>query len=153
MPVATILIGLPGSGKSTLLKNQREYHSDECFDDFHGSSMDGTSAFAQSRHYRTLHEKLRSGRDCILSDIEYCRQERMLLAEEGLRALSNEIGAPIEIVHIYFENNPSACRHNVVHRLSPRYIEELHKIDQLTSDYKCPPDKALPVICCCRRSP
>ena len=153
MPVATILIGLPGSGKTTFLNNQSEYHPDVCFDDFHGESLDGTGAFAQSRHYKTLKGKLREGRDCIISDIEYCKYERMTKAEEGLRMLSDELEVRIEIRYLYFENNPNACRHNVVHRLKRNYIEELQKIDELSKVYRCPPDGALPVSSCCRRLP
>jgi predicted kinase len=83
MPVTTILIGLPGSGKTTFLSNHFEHFLDESFDDFHGGSLDGTGAFKQSRYYEALKRRLQDGKDCLISDIEYCRRERLTAVEEG----------------------------------------------------------------------
>jgi hypothetical protein len=152
MPVTTILLGLPGSGKTTFLNNH--FEPDEFFDDFHGGSLDGTGAFKQSRYYEALKRRLQEGKDCLISDIEYCRRERLTAAEEGLRGLYLDLGIPIEIKHLYFENNPNACRHNVVHRFdkqrTPDYLDELKKIDALSAVYDCPAEETLIVGTCCR---
>jgi hypothetical protein len=154
MPVVTIVIGLPGSGKTTFLRIQfADHFPNGCFDDFHGGSLDGTGAFAQSRHYETLKRKLREGRDCVISDVEYCRSDRLMAVEEGLRTLSRELGIMIEVKRLYFENNPNACRHNVIHRFehdrTRDYITELKKIDDLSADYNCPTEGAIPIRTCC----
>jgi GTPase SAR1 family protein len=153
MPVTTILIGLPGSGKTTFLSNHFEHFPDESFDDFHGGSLDGTGAFKQSRYYEALKRRLQEGKDCLISDIEYCRRERLTAAEEGLRGLSLDLGIPIEIKRLYFENNPNACRHNVVHRFDKQrtrdYLDELKKIDAMSAVYDCPAEGALTVGTCC----
>jgi hypothetical protein len=151
MPIATILIGLPGSGKTTLLEGQPADHPwGKHFDDFHGDSLDGSGAFPQSQYYVELKKELREGRNCLISDIEYCNSDRLADTEEGLRAISRELGIRLEINRIYFENNPVACRHNVVHRFSRHYIDELRKIDDLSTVYNCPTEGAIAVGTCCR---
>jgi hypothetical protein len=153
MPVTTILIGLPGSEKTTFLSNHFEHFPDESFDDFHGGSLDGTGAFKQSRHYDALKRRLQEGKDCLVSDVEYCRGERLTAAEDGLRSLSLDLGIPIEIKRLYFENNPNACRHNVVHRFDKQrtrdYLDELKKIDALAAVYDYPAEGTLTVGTCC----
>jgi len=150
----TILIGLPGSGKTTYLQSGlANLPLERCFDDFHGNSLDGTGTFTKSRHYVRLKEYLQSGIDCLISDIEYCRSDRLLDAERGLAELFHELGVTINIVKAYFENNPNACRHNIVHRYwcNPRrqYIEELKKVDELSIAYDCPSAGAIPIGTCC----
>ena len=158
MPSVTILIGLPGSGKSTLIKERSVGDSSHCcFDDFHGGSLDGTGAFTQSRHYETLKELLHQGLDCVIADIEYCRASRLTEAERGLLTLSQELGVMIEIKRVFFENDPSACRHNVIHRFDHErtrdYIAELEKIDALSAIYECPAEGTIPIeSCCCKRA-
>ena len=156
-PIVTILIGLPGSGKSTLLRERFGDEASVCYlDDFHGGSLDGTGAFTQSRYYATLRRCLQQSRDCVISDVEYCRNERLIAFEEGLRGLSRELSIAIEIRRLYFENNASACRHNVVHRFDLQknrgYIAELEKIDALSSTYNRPIQGAIPVKSCCTES-
>jgi|ERR1017187_1913977 hypothetical protein len=151
MPIVTILIGLPGAGKTTLLKGRPVDHAwSKQFDDFHGDSLDGSGAFPQSQYYVELKKELGEGRNCLISDIEYCKSERLAAAEEGLRSICRELGIQLEIRRIYFENNPVACRHNVVHRFSQHYIEELRKIDDLSTAYNCPTEGAIAVRTCCR---
>ena len=155
-PVVIILIGLPGAGKTTLLQDPLVHHfPDACFDDFHGGSLDGTGNFVKSRHYDALSRELRDRHDCLISDIEYCRSERLAAAEEGLRALSHELGIEIEIRRLYFENNPNACRHNIVHRFGHHekrdYIEELRKVDALSACYDCPADGTIQIRTCCNK--
>lgn len=149
-PTVTILIGLPGSGKTNFLSEGfPSMPREHCFDDFHGNSLDNSPTFTQSKHYQSLKELLREGADCLISDIEYCRAERLLDAERGLQDLSRELGIEIKIARKYFENNPNACRHNVVHRYSREpgrnYLEELKKIDDLSSVYDCPIEGSIPV--------
>jgi len=155
--IVNILIGLPGSGKSTYLAQHLSDYPDSAFDDFHGGSSDNSTAFKKSRHYDSLCRKLRDGKNCIISDIEYCRANRLADAEEGLRAAAGDLGIGIEIKRLYFANDPDACRHNVVHRFGCTgrrdYIAELSKIDDLSSSYQCPSDGCIPVVTCCQGSP
>jgi|ERR1035438_8504276 hypothetical protein len=157
-PTVTILIGLPGSGKTTYLDRELPTHlRDCCFDNFHECSLDNTGTFIRSRSYEKLKVLLRDGMNCLISDIEYCRTERLLDAEENLRALAQELGIGIRIVRRHFENDPNACRHNIVHRYSQDsrrdYIQELKKVDELSRVYECPSEGAVPVKTCCHIHP
>jgi hypothetical protein len=157
-PTVTILIGLPGSGKTTYLdQGFLTQNRNCCFDNFHENSLDNTGTFTQSRHYETLRKLLRDGMDCLISDIEYCCTGRLLDAEQNLRGLARDLGIGIEIVRNYFENNPNACRHNVVHRYSIKserdYLEELRKIDKLSRVYDCPTEGTIRIKTCCSTTP
>lgn len=159
MPRITILIGLPASGETTHLKtNFASLYPNNCFDDFHSRSMDGTRVFNKSRCHEDLMKKIKNGEDCIISDVEYCREWRLLEAESGLKELGEKISVRIETNRVYLENNPNACRHNVVHRYHREpdrdYMTELYKVDCLSSVYRCP-EEFTPVIVktCCNKEP
>ena len=154
----TILAGLPGSGKSTYLRQRRAgLPPNCCFDNFHECSLDDSSAFKMARCYAALRELLRIGKDCLIADIEYCRTERRLDAVSEIGTISRELGIAIRIGHAYFQNDPDACRHNIVHRyvhsywsgLSRDYIGELRNVDELSAVYQCPSEGAIPVTRCC----
>jgi hypothetical protein len=86
--MVTILIGLPGSGKTTFLTDASTGRlRDNCFDDFHGGSLDGTPAFLKSKDYEELKQKLWENQECVISDIEYCRSERLKSAQARRKAL------------------------------------------------------------------
>ena len=146
--IVTILVGLPGSGKSTLLKQRTEV----LFDDFHCCAFRDLSTFSASRHFQALGAALQSGKDCIIADIAYCSGDRLREAEDGLRTLGSELGIELEIRHLFFANDASACRHNVVHRFSHEpardYLAELRNIDHFARSYN-PPANCMQVRTCC----
>ena len=128
----TILVGLPGSGKTTFLDSR----SERIFDDFHGNAFGDSPDFSASRHYSDLGRAIEDGYDCIISDIAYCEESRLLATEEGLRLLQEKLGTVFVVNILYFEKDPDACRHNVVHRFSRqptrKYLNELKNIDELS---------------------
>jgi len=157
-PKVTILIGLPGAGKSKYLDaNFHDYClSHRSFDDFHKDAKGDSTAFDQSQSYEPLKKKLQEGKDCVISDVEYCRCHRLTQAKEALEKLFHQLNIPLRIEYLYLENNPNACRHNVVDRFneypSRDYLSELAKIDCLSAVYTIPPEhQPIPVKTCCSK--
>lgn len=126
--------GLPGSGKSTLLRSYsaQGFHS---FDDFN-SDEGWTRNSVETRRLSRL------GRNVVLSDIEFCREETRRELERALR---------VEVEWIFFENNPYFCSLNCVYR---RVVESdagnrvswlIEKVLELSQVYD-PRGKILPVV-------
>ena len=152
MSKVTILIGLPGCGKTTYLENNSMFFPGGFYDDFHGRAINDFTDLKSSLGYEAIKNALLEGKDCAISDIEYCREARLLKIEDELDKLGKEMNITVEMKKLYFENNPNACRHNVVHRFNTKssrnYIEELKKIDDLSKIYQCP-ENSIPIKNCC----
>jgi predicted kinase len=133
MAKVVFLVGLPGAGKSTHLK-RFEGTGKLCFDDFKAHAVNNSSRFDCSRHYQDLLSTLRSGAECIVSDVDFCRPAARKDAEKFL----NHDVAGIEMEWIFFENNPEQCKKNVIARGRNSFQHELITIQYFTRVYKLP---------------
>lgn len=145
MQKTTFLIGLPGSGKTTYLAQRKEFFGDALICDDYRKS--GGSEFAQSLYYEDLIEALSGGRDVVIADIAYCRKERLEEAVAEVRQLARRLGIRLKVEYLYFENDPEACKENILRRgRAKRVARELAFVDRTSSVYEIPPSaKALPV--------
>ena len=137
MTKATFVIGLPGSGKSHFIKVLAEQTKAQLFDDYKANAIGDCSLFPFSRKYIELINFLREGRDCIISDIDFCREIAQREAQLCLEALVSDI----EILWICFENNPSQCKQNVYLRATytPRDVNsEINNIHRYSQEYHTP---------------
>src|SRR4051812_40203654 len=95
--VVVAVAGMPGSGKSTLM-NQYQQNGYERFDDFNKDWGGNLSR---------LKAAVAQGKNAMLSDIEFCREDMRL-------KLERDLGSPVQ--WIFFENNPYQCAKNVLFR-------------------------------------
>jgi hypothetical protein len=145
MSKITILIGLPGSGKTSyILQNYENIKKENIFDDYHETSPE----FEGSVYYLKLCNALKKGEDVIISDIIYCKNEKLDLIVRKINELIKQLGVRAKIECLYFENNPEACKENVKNRVPPkRIVKEINFIDNIGPDYKIPERaKTIPVF-------
>ena len=106
MPKLIVVAGLPGSGKSHHLNElEREKVAEVVCHDFHFEPFNDSPKVIDSRHFSTLIEKLRQGKDCAIADIAFCQHERL----EELKKEVLELVPETEIIFHCFENNPKQC--------------------------------------------
>lgn len=115
------IAGMPGSGKSRLI-TQYEGRGFVRFDDINK---------AWRENLASVRELLVTGRDVVVSDIEFCRKNMR-------KRLEDELGTAVQWV--FFENNPYVCARNVLYRAFVEkrdrpWLEELKKIDRLSKEY------------------
>lgn len=136
MSKITIIIGLPGSGKTTyILQNYENIKKENIFDDYHETSPE----FEGSAYYPKLCNSLKNDEDVIISDIIYCKKEKLDLIVRKINELIKQLGVNAKIECLYFENNPEACKDNVKNRIPPkRIVREISFIDNTTPDYNIP---------------
>jgi hypothetical protein len=107
---AIFIVGLPGSGKTHhLQKLEREFDA-LVFDDFKARALNDNPAFDHARRLPELVNGLRSGRVCIVADIDFCRKEARCEAKDYLEAAIPRI----EIDWHFFANDLARCRQNVL---------------------------------------
>ncbi|MFA5211355.1 MAG: AAA family ATPase [Patescibacteria group bacterium] len=144
----TIIIGLPGSGKTTFIKNNfKKLENILICDDFHKSSSNHTHNFTDSRYYLKLKDALSMNKNIVLSDIAWCKKERRDLLLSEIDKLTKKLKINPNIEFIYFENNPLACKNNVIKRDRKERVErELQIIDEWSAKYIIPDNiKTFPV--------
>ncbi|GMV26423.1 MAG: hypothetical protein AMXMBFR58_24540 [Phycisphaerae bacterium] len=128
-----VVVGLPGSGKTEYMKTLASAVTGCVADDYMKDSLGG-SEFTMSRSRRLVVEALRTGKNCIVSDIELCRPHRRAEFEQTMRA-----DVPSLLIRwVFFRNDPAACTQNVICRARPQMIEELRKIQELAPQYQIP---------------
>lgn len=130
-----IIIGLPGSGKSTYLIER--YSNEIVFDDYHKYDK---KSFEESIYYSDFLKALRKNKKIILSDISYCKCEKLNYVENKIKKLNENI----KINKIYFENNPELCKKNVLYRNRKSSNLEIELIDKLSQNYQIPKE-AIPI--------
>jgi len=134
MPKLIIIIGLPGSGKSHYIKNLVAYgeiEKEHVYDDFHANAHNNSSEVTASQHFIPLIESLKNDKNCLVSDIVFCKNERM-------EALKNTIVELCEIELHCFENNPMQCKKNIAIRARESANKEMSLVDSLTCEYQIP---------------
>ena len=148
MQTVTLITGLPGSGKSTYLwEHEAELHHALVCDDYHEHAPKHTHEFQNSVYYDEVIDALNRGRDVVLTDIVWCNPipRRTLIAtlQEELERLGRTISTELWC----FENDPDACRKNVLRRGRLGLTEiELGYIETVSEMYVIPETtKVLPV--------
>ena len=141
MPTLHILVGMPGSGKTTLMDqivsaNPALYHIDDYFKD----SPNAGEGFRGGRCYLELHDQLRAGVDCVISDIEWFRERKRMQIAEHLRQDLGQTFAGVKLDWRFFANDFENCVHNVIHRPNPTGLRiiQVKKILELTKEYRLP---------------
>ncbi len=130
-----IVIGLPGSGKSTYLT--QKYINEIVFDDYHKY---GKKSFEDSIYYSDFLKALQNEKNIVLSDISYCRSEKLNEIGNKIKKLKENIN----ITKVYFENNSKFCKKNVLYRNRKSARLEIKLIDRLSQGYVIP-KKVIPV--------
>jgi len=103
-----VVVGLPGCGKTTHLC-QMCRGGWMVFDDFKANAYNGSSAFCNSRKFRTLIAALRDELKCVVADIDFCKTDSRTEAERVLRA-----EAPgVKLAWHFFVDDYRACEANV----------------------------------------
>jgi hypothetical protein len=136
-PLGRLLIvtGLPGAGKSHLIESSlRHGVTGLCIHDFHGNAIDNSREVRKSRHFLALVEALRTGHDCVIADIEFCRRSRR---EVVVRTLRVELPS-LAVEYHSLRNQPDRCIRNVIARGRAGKDEERDKIRLLSQEYVLP---------------
>ena len=149
MQTITIIIGLPGSGKTTYIKNNSEKFRNAVICDDYDKSTDArkhSHDFKSSIYYQDLKNALLNNKDVVLTDISWCRKEMREALKDNLEKMLKEFKINAQINFIYFENNPEACKKNILKRnREDRTEREIELIDRLSSLYVIP-DKFIPIL-------
>ena len=110
MAKLVVVFGLPGSSKTFHLPRIKKEHDAKLIrDSFKIDSFRNLAPIMCSRHFVDLISNLREGRNCVISDIAFCKKDRRKELAEAV-----QLHVPdVKIVWIPFENNPEQCRKNV----------------------------------------
>lgn len=128
------MAGLPGSGKTTRL-SQMFQEGWLVFDDYKANAFADCSKFRDSRKFRALVHALRDGVSCVVADIDFCKSDSRLEAEE---AVCEEV-AGVTFAWHFFANDPLACDENIRSRNRPCLQKELENLNTLSASYCIPP--------------
>lgn len=129
-----VIVGLPGSGKSTYI--EQNFEGVFVCDDYHKS---GGGSFETSVYYKDLVRTLAQGNNAVISDIAYCKDELLEETASGLLTLIGRLKINPRIKYLYFENDPDACKENIMRRKREGRVErELAFVDETSSRYTVP---------------
>lgn len=109
MAKAIFVAGFPGSGKTFYVNELAKSIGAILFDDFKGRAINNCSSFPFARHFVDLINCLRSGKNCIISDIDFCYTEARQEAETFISELVPEASRE----WVFFEKNPDQCKINI----------------------------------------
>jgi adenylate kinase family enzyme len=130
--------GLPGAGKTRYVQELAENLGAELFDDFKANAIDDNPSFNFGRYFSNLIDALRSGKTCIVSDIDFCRSESRAEAEVYIALMAPETS----IEWRFFEKDLERCRRNIEQRaqIERRDIHKEHSnIEYYAQLYRIPP--------------
>jgi predicted kinase len=143
MQTITIVIGLPGSGKTTYIKNNSEKFEDAVICDDYDKSTDThrhSHIFKDSVYYDDLKSALLNGKNVVLADIVWCKAEARENLKNNIEEMLKELKIKVKIAFLYFENNPVACKKNVLKRKrsKEKIDRELKLINEWSPQYIVP---------------
>ena len=137
MKKLNVVVGLPGSGKSHLVGELCKSCRGICVEDYMKSSLDNAPGLTNSRHYKDLVCCLREGKECVIADIEFCKNQKR---DELKQLIECEVPMTTVKWH-FFENDPKKCIKNVENRGRRNVEEEKKKVWDLSKEYDIPPDE------------
>ncbi|OFV96503.1 MAG: hypothetical protein A3H28_06205 [Acidobacteria bacterium RIFCSPLOWO2_02_FULL_61_28] len=129
-----LVVGLPGCGKTTYVDKLTAEFGAQKFDDFKANAHYDSPTFQCARRFDELIIKLVRGETCIVADIDFCRNEARIEAEEEIKGRI----PGVKVEWHYFENDPIRCRRNVIRRKSNSVQQELLNIDRYSPGYDIP---------------
>lgn len=134
--ILTIIIGLPGSGKSTYIKSLVAADPQICvYDDYQGEAHSNDSDPRLSKHFGPLVSDLKQAKSVVVSDIRYCVPHELNLFLGVVLSAAPDVRIELK----YFENDPAACKKNILARnRDDRVEEELELLEKLSSGYVVP---------------
>lgn len=112
MTKAIFIVGLPGSGKTYYAHQFANEIDAALFDDFKANAINDSSHFPFAETYAELINELRSGKNSIVSDIDFCKAEARSEASHCIKRLIPDV----DIEWIFFENDPEKCCENIIRR-------------------------------------
>ncbi|MFZ2193788.1 MAG: AAA family ATPase [Candidatus Moraniibacteriota bacterium] len=131
------IVGLPGSGKTKYVEEINSDNEFEVLDDFKGNAILNKSDFTFSSRYCDLINYLKSNKNCIVTDIDFCK----IISREEAEIVINGWELGVEIEWVFFENNPEQCTNNVKERAirsGKNEDDALLNIKKYTSEYNIP---------------
>ena len=148
---AIFIVGLPGAGKSYYARQLASEINATLFDDFKANAIGNCSHFPFAKSYVELINGLRSGKDSIISDIDFCKTESR---NEACQCIEHLVEG-VEIEWIFFENDPEKCRENIIRRAiteGRRQSGPINALERYSKIYVIP-DGSLVVPVWCSAAP
>ncbi len=128
------IAGLPGSGKSRYIARVRGTIAGVIADDYMTHAHGDSPIFTNGRRFVELARALNAGKDCLVSDINFCRPNRRAEFESAIRG----VAPGTEFEWRFFENDPDRCIGNVRRRARINVTREEQTIRDLSPHFQIP---------------